>query len=849
MESHCPLRPLVARPPVLLSLLALLPLLSEPSWAGLAAAGFFPACGASNVCADTDFRITFDRPMAPGTSGIVKVFKTAGDVLVDTVDVAAPTISARIGDQTLRYHPVTLNGNEVAIHPGNLKLSYGQEYYVTVDGGAFRDAQGNPSAPLGAGKSWQFRIRQTPPAAGSEITIAADGSGDYCTIQGAVDSLPENNARPAVLNIRNGRYEGIVRITAKNHITLRGQDRDKAIIAFENNNRLNTGSFVRSVIGVEADDFTAENLTVTNTTPWKGSQAEALFVRGERCVLRNCSFVSYCDTVQLNGRVYLCDCYIEGNADFIWGLGTVYFDRCEIKASKPGYSVQARNTDKNLGYVFVDCALTKEGEKCNQVLARIDADQYPFSQVAYINCRMDNHIVPEGWKITGTNTSHLRFGEYQSTDLDGRMLDISHRHPLAEQLTAVEAAQLRDVRFVLGGKDGWSPNLTQATPGILEAGLVSEAGVKLPMKEPRLTQEQGREQLAAFARTWHTRAEWEARAKNIRECILRGANLVPLPVRTPLKPIIWGKRVCAGYTIENVAFESLPGFFVTGNLYRPIEGKGPFPGILCPHGHGVRPRMAVATQTRSAMLARMGAVVLAYDMVGIGDSTQIQHKDPNSLTFQLWDSIRALDFLTLLPDVDARRLGCTGESGGGTQTFLLAAVDDRLAVSVPVVQVSAHFFGGCVCESGLPIHHSSRIDTDNVEIAASFAPKPQLVISDGKDWTRNTPTVEFPYIQRVYQVYGAADEVENAHFEKERHDYGPSKREAMYKFMAKHLGLNLKAVTTPDGRIDESNTVVDGKLLDVFTPEHPRPAYALQGGAAVLEALEAAKKQNQNPQP
>jgi pectinesterase len=167
--------------------------------------------------------------------------------------------------------------------------------------------------------------------------------------------------------------------------------------------------------------------------------------------------LSYCDTVQLNGRVYLFDCYIEGNADFIWGLGTVYFDRCEIKASKPGFYVQARNTDGRLGYIFADCTLTKKQEKCSQVLARIDGDEYPFSQVAYLNCRMDSHVVPEGWKITGTNTSQLRFGEYQSTDLGGRLLDTSHRHPVAKQLSSAEAAQLRDVRLVLGGKDGWSP--------------------------------------------------------------------------------------------------------------------------------------------------------------------------------------------------------------------------------------------------------------------------------------------------------------------------------------------------------------------------------------------------------
>ncbi|SPE58974.1 Acetyl xylan esterase [Verrucomicrobia bacterium] len=389
-----------------------------------------------------------------------------------------------------------------------------------------------------------------------------------------------------------------------------------------------------------------------------------------------------------------------------------------------------------------------------------------------------------------------------------------------------------------------SPFLASALA--LTVAKASLLAADLPMKEPRLTEAQAREQLASFARTWHDRPLWEARAKNIRESILREVRLTPLPARCELKPIIWGKQVRRGYTVENVAFESLPGFFVTGNLYRPLDVKAPWPGVLCPHGHGERMRVQPQTQIRSAVLARMGAVVLAYDMVGFCDSTQARHDDPNVMPLQLWDSMRALDFLVSLPGVDAKRLGCTGESGGGTQTFLLGAVDPRVAVSVPVVQVSAHFFGGCQCESGLPIHHSAQHDTDNVEIAALFAPKPQCVISDGQDWTKNMPEVEFPYIQSVYRVYGAADQVENVHFANEGHDYGPSKREAMYRFMARHLRLAIKPAIGSDGKIDESDTTVEAKSLEVFTPEHPRPSYALKDGAAVGAALENAKAQAMN---
>lgn len=375
-------------------------------------------------------------------------------------------------------------------------------------------------------------------------------------------------------------------------------------------------------------------------------------------------------------------------------------------------------------------------------------------------------------------------------------------------------------------------------------------------KEPRQSEDQGREQLAAFAKTFSTRAEWEARAKANREAILREMHLAPFPAKGNLKPIIVGRQERKGYTIENVAFEALPGFFVTGNLYRPTEGAKPMAAVLCPHGHAggkaAGPgqsttsrggRFLAYTQTRCATLARMGAVVFAWDMTGWGESTQVAHNDPNVMTLQHYSSIRAADFIQSLDGVDPKRLGVTGESGGGTQTFLLTALDDRVTAAAPVVMVSAHFFGGCQCESSLPIHKGSAHDTNNTDIAAMAAPRPLLVVSDGKDWTKNVPGVEFPYIWNVYRLFGATDKVENAHFQDEGHDYGPTKRLAMYRFFAKHLGLNLKVVARDDGTVDESDAAVDNlESLCVFTPDHPRPAHALKDSDAVAAALEAQKK-------
>ncbi|OIN58714.1 alpha/beta hydrolase family protein [Arsenicibacter rosenii] len=354
------------------------------------------------------------------------------------------------------------------------------------------------------------------------------------------------------------------------------------------------------------------------------------------------------------------------------------------------------------------------------------------------------------------------------------------------------------------------------------------------------TEAQGDSALKAFAKTYHDKKSWEKRAALIRQGIREGMGLPDKPNFAPLKPIRHSVRQMNGYTVENVAFESVPGFYVTGNLYRPTNSKGKTAGILCTHGHlgTMDSRFRDYVQQRCATLARMGAVVFTYDMLGYSDSKQTEHKIPNALKLQTLNSLRAVDFLVSLPDVDPKRIAVTGESGGGTQSFILTALEPRIAVSVPVVMVSAHFFGGCTCESGMPIHKRPTHQTSNAEIAALAAPRPMLLVSDGKDWTKNTPDVEYPYIKNIYRFYHADDRIENVHLPTEGHDYGPNKREAAYRFLARHLKLNLNRVLT-DGRIDEApNSVLTAADLQVFDSNHPRPANAIIGNNAVNNLLD-----------
>jgi uncharacterized protein len=328
---------------------------------------------------------------------------------------------------------------------------------------------------------------------------------------------------------------------------------------------------------------------------------------------------------------------------------------------------------------------------------------------------------------------------------------------------------------------------------------------------------------------------WDNRRAELRREFLRGAGLWPLPQQGPYSVLRHSLRRHGGYAVENVAIETLPGFYCTGNLYRPLVASGtPLargPGVLCPHGHFPLGRFRAEHQIRCAHLARLGATVFSYGMVGWQDSRQTTHDDPIVLALQTWNSLKSLDFLCSLPEVDRQRIGMTGASGGGTQTLYLAMLDDRVKVAAPVVIVYPWSApeNCCRCEGGMPVMQTTH--TNCIELAATIAPRPQLIISVGKDATNDFPEVGLPFVRQAYGAFRAGDRLESVYLPREQHDFGPSKRAAVYSFLARNLDFE-------DRPEDLSRIVIEEPAqMEVFNASRPLPANAAHESADVGRAF------------
>lgn len=371
---------------------------------------------------------------------------------------------------------------------------------------------------------------------------------------------------------------------------------------------------------------------------------------------------------------------------------------------------------------------------------------------------------------------------------------------------------------------------------------------------------------------------WSVRQAEIKRRILISQGLWPEPTKTELKAVVHGRMEYDGYTVEKVYFQAMPGNFVTGSLYRPKGRTGPFPAVLCPHGHWMDARFRdagekaardlIATggerfmnaarnhhQARCVQLARMGCIAFIYDMTGCCDSIQLGHRPDkaehldtakdwgffsvqaelrlqNMMGLQTWNSIRSVDFLLELSDVDPQRIGVTGASGGGTQSMILGAIDDRISAAMPCVMASTAMQGGCTCENA-PL---MRIDQGNIDIAAAIAPKP-LGLTAADDWTKELETKGYPALRNLYEMLGHKNRltaVFNTHFP---HNYNHVNRTVMYEFYNQHFKLSLDRPV-----LEADFELLPQQKMTVWNEQHPAPTGTKIGDPHEIRLLQMATK-------
>jgi pectin methylesterase-like acyl-CoA thioesterase len=462
----------------------------------LAHTALSPMPGARGVCPDTRLRITFaDAPVIG--SGKVRIVDASDDAVVESLDVAAPVRNRTIGGlPNFHDRPVLISGLEAEIVPAGKSLRHDRTYYVTVDAGAFIDRAGRPYAGVNAPTSWRFTTKAEPPPAteggGRRLRVAADGSGDFATVQGALDAIPEEDALPTTVVIGRGTYQEILCAVNKGAIALVGEDRKETVIAYANNERFNGnaggnpfgpgagrpgaaeprrgGAIYRrgAVLFHRVGDLVIANLTLRNTTPQGGSQAEALIVNGtpdSHAIITGVNLESYQDTLQVNGPAYIGDCTIAGDVDFMWGTGPCFFERCDIRALRSNaYYTQVRNPAAHHGFVYKECRFDGAPVVTGNVLSRIDPSRFPASEVVLIDCVLTEAVAAVGWRLDRAADApqpQLHFWEYRSRGPDGTPVETSRRLAASRRLAPPEDAETiarySDPTFVLGGR--WNPLL------------------------------------------------------------------------------------------------------------------------------------------------------------------------------------------------------------------------------------------------------------------------------------------------------------------------------------------------------------------------------------------------------
>jgi pectinesterase len=504
----------------------------------------FPADKATNVNPDTHLQLTFPSPPALGNSGQIRIYDAIDNRLVDLLDLSippgptAPTPSPSatyspipyvyadghftnantkpgtpsgaafptsdryqltiIGGFTDAFHfyPVILHENTATICPHNNVMQYGKTYYVQIDPEVL-SLKGEGFAGIAGKTGWRFSTKRQPPFIGSErLVVSADGTGDFNTVQGALDFIPEYSSKPVTVFIKNGMYEEIVYFRNKANITILGEDRDKVVVFYANNEVFNPhpvniktnevpGTFPSRRAAFAVDHSRRIHLVNFTVKTTAYGQAEGLLLNGEEIIVSHVNIIGSGDALQSNGAAYFADSRIVGDGDTILGRGPGFFSRCELNSYGPFMWI--RNTSADHGNVFVDCKLLTRGKQ-QTVIARAPTNggkNYPYCEAVLINCILSG-IQPVGWGEIGGDASNVHYWEYNSTNLsDGKPVDISRRHPASRQLTMEKDAEIianyRNPAYVLGG---WMPKmapliLSQPDSVTLEAGQAASFKVKL----------------------------------------------------------------------------------------------------------------------------------------------------------------------------------------------------------------------------------------------------------------------------------------------------------------------------------------------------------------------------------
>jgi len=441
----------------------------------MAITGIFPANNAVEICADTKLWITFSTAPTVATSGTLQICKASDNSTVYQLNLYSlpnPPVSTgwpyqiNLNGRTINYQPFAVDGNTLEIYPST-RMDYNTAYYVKMTAGFCADANGNTSPEINDSTAWHFTTKAAAPAADHDYMVALDGSGDFCTLQGAVDAVNSSDPCRTLIKIKKGTYRELVNIpSGKDNITWLGEGNDVTIAAAYNRDAFNSGSDARSMIRCAANGFRAYNMTYQNTAPDNSGQAETIKHLGLQSIVKNCGFKSYQDTLCLNGQMYLNNCYIEGDTDYIWGSGTVYFDKCEMHCmSTQSYITQPRTAQDVNGFFMVDCNLTGPPGLAGCYLGRTTNNSYPYCQSVFINCILQKSmIMGVGWTVymdVNTDTSHLRWWEYKSVDPCGNLIGTRARASYSKQLDDANALYWRDVNNIFGT---WNPKALGELP-------------------------------------------------------------------------------------------------------------------------------------------------------------------------------------------------------------------------------------------------------------------------------------------------------------------------------------------------------------------------------------------------